>query len=804
MFTAVTLITLAVGIGANTAIFSVVNGVLLNPLPYSGADRLVGVWEKAPGLGFQGDLNASPSTYFTYREENRTFQDIGIWQGDAVSVTGLNEPEQVAAVDVTDGVLPVLGVAPFQGRWFNRKDDSPGSPGTVILTYAYWQRRFGGDPSVIGRRLVVDGAGREVIGIMPRSFRFLDRKLDLILPLQLDRGKTFVGNFSYQAVARLKPGVSMAQASADVGRMLPLMIGKFPMAPGLSLKMFQEARFSPSLHPLKQDVVGDVGKVLWILMATVGMVLLIACANVANLLLVRAEGRQQELAIRAALGAGWRQIARELLLESVTLGLIGGALGLALAYVALRGLVALGPANLPRLDDIAMDAPVLVFALLVSLLAGFLFGLIPVVKYAGPQLGTALREGGRSISEGRERHRARSALVVIQVALALVLLISSGLMIRTLRALREVHPGFTSPETILTLRLSIPEAQVKEPDAVLRMQEDLRNKIAALPGVTEVGLGNSITMDGSSDNDPIFPEDRPYAESQLPPLRRFKFVGPGYFHAMGNPLLAGRDITWNDLYQKRQVVLVSENLAREYWHSPTGALGKRVRENPKAPWREVIGVVGNEHDNGVDQKAPTIVYWPIVVEQFWGQPVQIQRTLAYAIRSTRTGSAGFLNEVRKAIWSVNPNLPLADVSSVQEIYARSMSRTAFTLVMLGLAGAMALLLGVVGIYGVISYSVSQRTREIGIRMALGAQQEAVRRMFIRHGLMLTAIGVAIGLAAAAGLMRLLGSLLFEVSPLDPLTYVAVPIVLALAALAASYLPARRATTIDPVEALRAE
>lgn len=804
LFTAVALITLAVGIGANTAIFSIVNAVLLNPLPYPDASRLVGIWETAPGLGFHEDLNASPSTYFTFREEGRSFEDIGIWQGDAVSVTGIGEPEHVPAVDVTDGVLPVLGVKPLRGRWFTRKDDSAGSPGTILLSYPYWQRRFGGDPGVLGKRLVIDGQAREVIGIMPKDFRFLDRKPDIIIPMQLDRGKAFVGNFSYQAVARLKPGVSMAQASADVGRMLPMMLDKFPMAPGISIEMFKQAKFGPSIHPLKQDVVGDVGKVLWILMATVGIVLFIACANVANLLLVRAEGRQQELAIRAALGAGWRQIAHELMLESVTLGVLGGALGLALAYAALRALVATGPADLPRLDEISIDPAVLGFTLAVSLAAGFLFGLIPVLKYAGPHLATTLREGGRSLSEGRERHRVRSALVIIQVALALVLLISSGLMIRTLRSLREVKPGFSSPQTLLTLRLYIPESQVKDPIAVVRMEEAIRDKIAGLPGVRAVSISNSVPMDGSNENDPVFPEDRPYAANQLPPLRRYKYVTPGYFHTLGTPLLAGRDMTWTDIYQKRPVVMVSESLAREYWRSPGGALGKRVRETNTGTWREIIGVVGDVRDNGADQKAPAMIYWPVLLDGFWGQPVQLQRSVVYAIRSDRTGSAGFLNEARKAIWSVNSNLPLADVQTQQEIFSHSMARTAFTLVMLAIAGGMALLLGLVGIYGVISYSVSQRTREIGIRMALGAQHRTVRRMFVKHGLTLTATGVGIGLLAAAGLMRLLRSLLFEVSPVDPLTYVAVPVVLALAALLASYLPARKATTIDPVDALRAE
>lgn len=803
MFTVITLVTLAIGIGANTAIFSVLNGVLLKPLPYPDPDRLVAIWETAHLQGLQ-EVNASPATYFTFREESRTFQDIGLWRNDSVNITGTGEPEQIDALDVTDGFLPTLGVQPIRGRLFTRKDDSPGSPKTVILSYGYWQRKFGGDPSAIGRRIMVDGDASEIVGVLPPTFRFMNSRAALIAPLALDHAKVFIGNFSYQAFARLKPGVTLAQANADVARMLPMMLDKFPPAPGISIRMFQEARFGPLVRPLKADVVGDIGKVLWVLMATIGVVLFIACANVANLMLVRAEGRQQELAIRAALGAGWSRIARELLTESVSLGAAGGALGVALAYAALKLLVSIGPANLPRLESISIDPLVLLFTLAISLVAGLLFGLIPVFKYAGPRLNAALRQGGRNSSDGRERHRARSVLVIVQVALALVLLIGSGLMIRTVRALKQVPPGFTQPGRILTLHVSIPDAEVPKPEQAARTYNNILEKVAAIPGVTAAGLTNSITMDGNNDNDPIFAADKSYAEGQVPPLRRYKFISPGFFKAMGNPLLAGRDLTWTDIYETRPVVLVSEALARELWRDPAAALGKRIRENPQAPWREVVGVAGNERDDGVDHKATTIVYWPMMRRNFWGFPLVAERGQAFAIRSSRTGSASLLNEVRRAVWSVNPDLPIAGVRTMQEVYDRSMARTAFTLVMLSIAAGMALLLGVVGIYGVVSYAVSQRTREIGIRIALGAPQKSVRQMFVRQGLLLTAIGVACGLGAAAALTGLMKALLFEVSPLDPATYCAVSLVLAAAAMLASYIPARRATTIEPVEALRVE
>ncbi len=804
MFTIVTLVTIAVGVGANTAVFSVLEGVLLKPLPYSHPDELVGVWHKAPGFNIP-ELPIAPSNYFIYREQGRTFQDIGLYASDSVNVTGVGEPEQVRALDVTDGTLPLLGVPPMLGRWFSRTDDSPGSPDTVMLTYGYWQRKFGGDPLVLGRSVTVDGKPRQVIGVMPQRFNFMDQEdPPLILPFQFDRNKTHLGNFSYQALARLKPGATEEQANADVARMLPIVLRSFPPPEGITVKLFEEAHIGPYVRPFKQDVVGDVGNVLWVLMGTIGLVLLIACANVANLLLVRAEGRQQELAIRAALGAGWGRIAGELLFESCILGMLGSVLGLGLAFGALRVLVAMAPSGLPRLNEIGIDAPVLLFTLVVSLGASLLFGCVPVLKHRGVRLATGLRQGGRTLSESRERHRARSGLVIVQVALAVVLLISSGLMIRTFRALAHVEPGFIGPAGVQTFRLTIPEAEVKDPERVVRMQDEISQKIAAIPGVSSVGLCSTIPMDGFGSFDPVFAQDRPLIEGQLPPIRRFKFISPGFLKTMGTSLVAGRDLTWTDIYNKAPVALVSENMARESWLSPAGAVGKRIRVATNDDWREVIGVVADVYDNGTSKEASTSVYWPIMMRRFWGEETQVRRKLAFAFRSSRAGSESFMKEVRQAVWSVNPNLPLADVHTLDYYYRRSMARTSFTLVMLAVAGAMALLLGTVGLYGVLAYSVSQRRREIGIRMALGAQHQEVTRMFVRHGLVLTVIGVACGLGVARVAMRLMSSLLFKVRPVDPLTYAAVALGLIATAVLASYLPSRRAASVNPVEALRSE
>jgi len=803
LFTGVTLLTLAVGIGANTAIFTVVNRVLLRPLPLSEPDRLVAVWQTAPGLNIK-DLNASPSTYFTYREEGKVFEDIALWRNGGATVSGLAEPERINTLVVTERFFPLLRVNAALGRSFTANDDAPNQPLTVMLTHGYWQRKFGGDPTVLGRTIRLDERAHEVIGVLPASFLFMNTQPDMVVTFQLNRNEAFVGQFSHQAIARLKPNVTLAEANTDVARMLHLLPQKFRMAPGLSYQMLKEARFGPSVRMLKDDVIGDIGSVLWVLMATIGIVLLIACANVANLLLVRVEGRHRELAVRAALGAGQGQIARELLLESSLLGLTGGALGLGFAYGVLQLLRYLAPRYLPRLNEIQLDPTAIGFTLVLSLLAGLAFGLFPVLKWRGAGLEQALRGGGRTASAGRERHRTRNTLVIVQVALALVLLVSAGLMLRTLGALRGVDTGFRDPERVMTVRLTIPTALVGENPAFLQMTQELHRRLAAIPGVENVGAVNAIPMDGGAGNDPIFAEDKSYREGQLPPLRRWKFLTPGYLAAMRIPLVAGRDLTWLDTQEMRPVGLISANMAVEMWGDPKLALGKRIRENQNGTWREIVGVIGDVRDNGVDQPAPATVYFPVVMRNLWSFPFNTQRSLAYTIRTPRAGSDGLLAEIRQAVWSVNPNLPIAGPRTLHEIYGRSMGRTSFTLILLSIAAGMALLLGVVGIYGVISYSVSQRTREIGIRLALGAPAANVRALFLRYALTLVGIGAAIGLAAAAGLSRLLTSLLFGVDPADPLTYISVAALLMLFAAAAAYIPARRATGIDPVNALRSE
>jgi putative ABC transport system permease protein len=802
LFTVVALVTLAVGIGANAALFSVVYAVLLKPLPFDEPARLVGIWHTAPGINIPR-LEMGPAFYLTYRDGSRVFERLGLWANRAVSLTGVGDPERVPVMMVTDGTLPTLGVAPFLGRTFTREDDSPQTPERVILTYAYWQRKFGSDRAILGRHLVVDGKPREVIGVLPEGFDFLGSDAAMLLPLRFNPAEVFVGNFAYQGVARLKPGVTLEAANRDVARLIPLVTERFPLPPGFSVDTLRQIRLGPDVHPLAADVIGDVGGVLWVLLGAVGLVLLIACANVANLFLIRAEGRQQELAVRSALGAGPGRLARGLFSESVALAVAGGAFGVGLAWAGLRVLVRLAPAGLPRAGEIGISPVVLLFTLVVSVLAGLLFGLMPVLKFASPRL-AALKDGGRSASEGRERHRARSALAVAEIALALILLVASGLMVRTFISLRHVDPGFSNPEQVLTLRLSIPAPTTPGAELTARTFEQVIRRLEQVPGVTSVGMSSSMTMDGNTDNEPLFFEDFPEPAGKMAAIRRVKWISPKHFETMGTRFVAGRGFGWADLYNLTPVVVVSENLARLHWARPADAVGRRVRLMPKDEWREIVGVVADERDDGVARPAPAVVYLPFLLKDFWGEPRFVQRSMGFAVRSTRLASPGFMHEIQEAVWGVNPTLPLASVRTLEEILSRSMAQTSFALVMLGIAAGVALLLGVVGIYGVIAYIATQRTREIGIRIALGAQRADVSRLFVRHGLVLTAAGVGIGVAGAVGVTRLMGALLFGVSPVDLATFVTVAVALAAVAALATYLPARRAARVDPIVALRSD
>ncbi len=786
-------LSLALGIGANTAIFSVVHGVLLQPLPYPHADALVGIYNRLTINGqVYEDAALSPGMYAACRDDCRAFEHLGVWSSGAATVTGAGEAEQVATVTVTHGVLPAFGVPASLGRWFSPEDDAPGGARTAILGHGYWQRRFGGDREILSRTVVIDFVPHQIVGVMPRDFRFLDLSPDLFLAQRLATNRA--DEFSYNGIGRLKPGLGVTQANEDIARVWR----HWAQNEGAG-KLLEELAVTPNARPLKNDVVGSVAMALRVLMGAMGLLMLLVCANVANLVLVRAQGRQQEFAIRAALGAGWGRIAFEQLAESFTLGLMGGALGLGLAYFGVRLLVAIGPAGLPRLNEVALGPAVVAFALLCALGTSLLFGTVAVVGRRVPRR----IENARGATPAREQLRGQRVLVVGQVAMALVLLVASGLMVRTLLAIQRVKPGFTQPDQIQMVRISLPPVLAREPERVIRLQKDMLDRLAAIPGVAAVGFASAVPLDNNR-NGVVVAVEGVTAPDRMPPNRAYRHASPGLFAALGSRLLAGRDFTWDDVFDQRRLAIVSETMARESWGEPREALGKRIRIGRDAPWTEVVGVVENIHSDGLHQVAPATVYARAGIETSANGSATARRAVTVAIRSSRAGSQAFLEEVSAAVHAVNTNVPLADVRTLADAYRRSMAQTSFTVILLGIAAAMALALAVVGVYGVLAYAVARRRHEVGIRLALGAQPSTVRALFVRQGLFLTSLGGILGLAASVALSRWISSLLYGVTALDPLTYAVSGAALAAGAILASVVPARRAASVDPMETLRSD
>ncbi len=804
-FTLVAVLTLALGIGATTAIFSVVYSVLIKPLPYPNAEELVRVRYSTINYDNQP---SSHTMYLTYRDENRTFASMGLWQyaDDFATLTAPGEPTRLNILIVTHGTLEALGVQPVRGRWFAEAEYGPAAEGPqpVILSHALWQRRFGSDEGVLGREISIDSQPGRVVGIMPRDFRFIhSTQPDVILAVRrLELPEQTIGWFNYQMLGRLKPGVTPDEARADIERMLPIWLDAWPLVPGggQTKETIANQRFTPIVRPLQEDLVGGIAGTLWVLMGAIGAVLLVACANVANLMLVRADARREELGVRAALGAGPARIARELLVESLVLGVAGGVLGWGLANVGLRILLTIAPSDLPRLQEISVYPPVLAFTVVASLASTLMFGSIPVLKHA-LHLDVPMLGAPRGSSTSRERSATRSVLVIVQVALALVLVVAAGLMIRSFQTLRDIDPGFSDPATIQTAEIWMPGWQYAEAAESLEWipaQREILDRIAALPGVTAAGFTDTLSMAGVS-NTGTEVEGQPLGPAGAP-SRGIKRVSPGYFEAVGTRIVAGRDIAWSDIEAGGRVILISENLAREIAAEPAAALGMRLRAPVGSrQWREVVGVVQNVRENGLYEEPPSVVYYPALMENRWGGPYA-----AFVIRSARAGTASLIEEIRQAVQSVNGNIAISQARTMREMAAESLARTSFTLVLLAIAGGMGLALGVIGIYGVITYAVSQQKREIGIRSALGAEPRQLKRMFLLNGLMLSGVGAAVGLVAAAALGRVMSSLLFGLSAMDPAAHIGALVVILSAAALASYLPARRAAAIDPMETLRAD
>lgn len=789
-FTGVATLTLALAIGANVAIFTVVNAVLLRPLPYPDAERIVWVHHHAPGLELE-ELETSVGLIEHYREGARTLTPMAGVVTRGRNLTGGDRPARVRVAEVTPELFDVLATRPALGRPFLASDVEEGAAAVAILTHAAWQSRFGGAPDIIGRRVEVDGRSTEIVGVMPPGFAFPEPETALLLPLRLDPALGF-GTFGIRGLARLAPGVELDAARRELAALQHRIPERFPE---ITADWLDRAGWSVSLEPLRDRVVGDAATTLWVLFGTVGLVLLVAGANVANLFLVRADARRREMAVRAALGASGGRIARTFLAESVLVGLPAGILGVLIAMAGVGLLVAHGPAELPRLHEVGVDGRVLAFAAALSVIAGLALGALPLPRLARQSSAALLRSGGRGSTAGRERHRARRLLIVSQMALALVLLVSAGLMLRSVARLHAVDPGFRA-EGVLAVGVSLGDDAGRE--RAVAFYHRVLDEVAGLPGVASVGATNGLPIETSGTNGGSFRiESRPTADDELPPVAMWTAVTDGYFRTLGIPLLEGRAPVRSDAQGGRPVAWVNETFARRFLDGH--ALGERLRFGADTTWAEVVGVVGDVRAFGLDEEVPPMAYLPMTTTA-----TATALELMHLVVRTDGAPAALALAIRAAVDRVDPTVPLTTVRPMEEILASSLARTSFTMALLAVAAGLALVLGVVGLYGVISYIVSQRTTEFGIRIALGARPTAVRAMVLREGLALALAGVIVGLIAAVATTRLLASLLFEVSAHDPATFAAVAAVLTGVSLLATYVPARVATRVDPMRVLRTD
>ena len=795
-FTFIAVVTLALGIGANTAIFSVVNELLLRPLPYRDAERLVMLWEVSPQG--RGQNTVSRANFSAWREQAQSFEGLAAFSDQRVGLTGGGEPEEVSVQLATPELFRLLGVDPVLGRVLTEDDAKAGSGG-VVLSYGLWKRRYGGDPGIIGKPVVLNGGPVNVVGVMPAGFQWHIRQRSgtgrpaeiwavLTMPKQGQEGSgNWRGRF-LSVVGRLKPGVTAKQADAELKTIETRLGQDFPQF---------NKNYSAEVVPLRDQFVGNVRPALWILLGAVGFVLLIACANVANLLLSRAAAREKEIALRTALGARRSRIVRQLLTESVLLALAGSAVGLALAYWGIQALVAISPRDLINLQGVGLNLTVLGWTLAVSLLTGLVFGVAPALEATRVDLNDSLKEGGKGAGGQSARSRGlRSALVVAEVALALVLLASAGLMVKSFGRLRTINTGFDT-DNVMTMVLRLPGAKYKEDPQYIAFFNQALERIRALPGVQGAGMVNYLPLYGGLGSATGFTiEGQPPAEPGEGPGANVRVADSAYFGTMHIPLLRGRNFTDYENVEARHVVLVSQSLAEKYF--PAGdVLGKRILVvmSDKPEWTEIVGVVGDVRYDSLTEEAEPTVYMPV--------PELTYPFMTFVIR-TSGDPAEIVPAVRREIASIDPDQPISDVRTMNQVMADTVSRARFNTLLLGLFAGLATLLAAVGIFGVMNYAVTLRTREIGLRMALGAQPGRVLMLVLRQGLLLTLAGIGIGLAGALALTRLMSGLLYGIGATDPATYAAIVVLLAFVSLVACYIPARRATRVDPLIALRYE
>jgi putative ABC transport system permease protein len=789
-FAVVVLLTLALGIGANSAIFSVVNTVLLKPLPYKEPERLVTIFHDYPALKLEAPITAPG--FRAYRDRSRSFEQLAVGTGWAANLTGTGEPERLSASRVSQQFFPALGVPPLHGRGFLVPEEEPGNDKVVVLSYGLWDRLFAGEANAIGKRISLNGDSYEVVGVMPRSF--IDpwnRASELWAPLALTPAQRESGNEYLAVTARLKPGVSIEQAQADLtalGKALEAEGGGEAFGYGLLAK------------PVTKVLVGNIRAALFVLLGAVGFVLLIACANVANLFLVRATGRHKEIALRTALGAQRWPLIRQLLVESMTLSLLGGALGLAIAWGSVQLLIAYNPGNIPRLDELGLDASVVLFTALVSIVTGVAFGLFPAMRATKSNLHESLKEGGRSGSADRVGGLVRRSLVVAEVALALTLLVGGGLLLRSFSRLSSVDPGFDS-RNLLTFNVSLPTTKYRTDTLRRAFFDEAITNLSALPGVQGVAVASVLPFSGNWATGSFNVEGYEVPPDAPSPWGDQRVVSAGYFETMGTPLITGRYLDATDRLGGFRVAVVDDEFVKRFYKPGESPIGKRLwfgdpTPNDSTIYITIVGVVGHARHEGLDAEPRVQVYRPFTQAGGGGGGTMVVRTTGDPLRMVPT--------VRGAIREIDRDMPLANIRTMEEMIGRSMSQRRLSTILLGTFSGLALLLATIGIYGVMSYTVSQRRRELGIRMALGASRDGVLRLVLRQGMTLAIIGVVIGLFGAFALTRLVASQLYGVQATDPATFVAVTVVLTTVALVASLVPAMRATRVDPVIALREE
>lgn len=786
-FTLVALFTLALGIGANTAIFSLVNGLLLRPLPFGNPERIVMVWQDYRERNGRDKEWTSPDTFFDWRDQNHSFESISVLDGWLPTIND-GEPEQIPGAAVTYNMFSVLGVSPAIGRTFVAEEDKPNARRVVILSDGLWKRRFGGERNVIGKDILINGEKYSVIGVMPPKFEFpMEPTAQMWTPMQVDSTNSCGRDcITLRSIARLKQGVSLAQAQSDMNLVAQRMQRQYPE---------QYRNVGITLVPLHQELTEEIRAPLLVLLAAVGLVLLITCANVANLLLVRASSRKSEIAIRSALGAGKSRLTRQLITENMLLALIGGALGIFLGVIGIDILIKLLPEDLPIIGirNVAIDFRVLIFTLAISVSTGLIFGLIPLLQLKDPKIGESLKEGGRN-RVGAGSSRVRNFFVVSEVAFALMLLIGAALLMKSFLRLMNVNPGFQA-ENVLTMQLNLPDSRYAEQQQIKDFYAQLLEKVKSLPGVLKAGTTNALPLGGSY-TDTTFLIQGQSSEQRKDQSVWFQLISKEYLQTMGIRLLKGRYFSDQDDFDAPRVVIVTETFARRYF--PDGnVLGKRLNfNNPQNPvWREIIGVSSDVKQFGLNRETPIAIY---LHEKQSASPF-----VTLAVR-TSVNPLNLASEIRSQVWSIDKNLAVSNVQTMEQVVVKTVNTPRITLSLIAAFAAAALLLAALGLYGVVSYSAAQRTNEIGIRMALGAGENHVLRMVVGQGMALAGIGVAIGLIGAFALTRLMSKLLFGVSATDPLIFFTIAGLLALIALIASYIPALRASKIDPVIALRYE